>query len=114
MIDMQSLSYLLLILFFSVPVILYIVINYRDLLVMYKKSILACVGLSVFLFFIVDTSATYFYAWQYDYAKTLNIIIHERSVLEDLIWTLPVSFVLAVAAALAHHRHKNSLKNKYS
>ncbi len=104
--NLEQFSYLFLTLVFSLPVIIYIFANYRDLLRAYSRSILVCMLVSVGLFFVVDTTATYFYAWEYDYSKTLNIVIHERSVLEELIWTLPVSFVLSVAVALAHSRRK--------
>ncbi len=57
-------------------------------------------------FFVVDLLATKWEAWQYDYAKTMGTFL-EKSVIEDLTWTIMVFMTLALVIEIFFEKQKN-------
>ena|SRR3989344_6435123 len=93
---------------FFTPVIIFAVLRYWTLIKQEKKFILAAGLFGFLIFFIVDIVATYWMAWEFDPNQTLGIRFG-KSVLEELVFGIIVSIIVAVAisAGIRHDRRAN-------
>jgi len=57
------------------------------------------------MFFIVDPIATYWKAWEWDYSKTVNILIG-YSTFETIIWAILVCAAVALAVAVGAEKEE--------
>lgn len=83
---------------------------YRKVFFKQWKFMLISAIAGIIYFFIVDLSATTWKAWEFDYARTLNITIGD-SVIEELVWVILVFVTVALIIEIILEKIKNQTKN---
>lgn len=106
-------TYVTLNILFFTPVLVLVWKKYRRT-IMEEKRFLVIAGLFGFcIFFIIDPLATYWGAWGFDYTKTLGIRFG-FSVIEELVWAMLVSTIVALAVSVGARKEENGERFRIS
>lgn len=98
-------TYVLLNLVFFFPVLFLIWFRYAGVVWRERRFVIYAGLFGFVIFFIIDPVATYWGAWGFDYTKTLGIRFG-FSVLEELVWAMLVSIIVAIAISVAAPREE--------
>lgn len=108
---MNKFTYLFLDFIFFTPVLIFAYLRYKRLIIEKIKFIWFAVFAGVILFFIIDPVATFWGAWEFDRSQTLGIYFG-KSNLEELIFSILVSLVVAIAVMAGKRREDRKVPNK--